>query len=216
MPRRIGNWCGHQSGDVSGPATRGKEAAPSAAGGAAVAYRVRLTAALRRPRRPLVLSMPRGQRGGRWVHLRAGAEGIHLGLAPTIIVGQVPKLYGVPGDEGDFFERLAGFLGDPGDCRSGCRRSTRSSRARPPGGGALLSGRQPEESAARRGRRGGDRGDRLVVRRPGERARWRSSSQAVVTRRTRRCCSFASLDGHLSRNPPMSDEFTRSRRSLPP
>jgi len=38
----------------------------------------------------------------------------------------------------------------------------------------------------------------------------------VVTRRARRCCSFAVVDGHLSRNPPIRDEYTRSGRSLPP
>ena len=43
-----------------------------------------------------------------------------------------------------------------------------------------------------------------------------SSSIAAVTRSARRCCSFAFVDGHRSPTPPVSDEFTRSGRSLPP
>jgi high affinity sulfate transporter 1 len=38
-------------------------------------------------------------------------KGFIIGLALTIIVGQLPKLFGVEGGEGNFFEKLAGFLG---------------------------------------------------------------------------------------------------------
>jgi sulfate permease, SulP family len=39
-------------------------------------------------------------------------KGFVIGLALTIIVGQLPKLFGVPKGEGDFFEQLWGFLGE--------------------------------------------------------------------------------------------------------
>jgi SulP family sulfate permease len=42
-------------------------------------------------------------------------KGFIVGLALTIIIGQVPKLFGVEGADGDFFEQLWGFLGDLGD-----------------------------------------------------------------------------------------------------
>ena len=41
-------------------------------------------------------------------------KGFIVGLALTIIVGQVPKLFGVEGGDGDFFEQLWDFLGDLG------------------------------------------------------------------------------------------------------
>jgi sulfate permease, SulP family len=42
-------------------------------------------------------------------------KGFIVGLALTIIVGQVPKLFGVEGGDGDFFEQLWDLLGDLGD-----------------------------------------------------------------------------------------------------
>lgn len=42
-------------------------------------------------------------------------KGFIIGLALTIIVGQLPKLFGVERSEGNFFEQLWGFLGDLGD-----------------------------------------------------------------------------------------------------
>jgi high affinity sulfate transporter 1 len=42
-------------------------------------------------------------------------KGFIVGLALTIIVGQVPKLLGVPKGEGDFFEQLWDLLGNLGD-----------------------------------------------------------------------------------------------------
>jgi SulP family sulfate permease len=42
-------------------------------------------------------------------------KGFIIGLALTIIAGQLPKLFGVEGAGGDFFEKLAGLLGDLGD-----------------------------------------------------------------------------------------------------
>ena len=42
-------------------------------------------------------------------------KGFIIGLALTIIIGQVPKLFGVEREEGDFFEQLWGFLGELGD-----------------------------------------------------------------------------------------------------
>ena len=41
-------------------------------------------------------------------------KGFIIGLALTIIVGQLPKLFGVEKVEGDFFEELVGFLGSLG------------------------------------------------------------------------------------------------------
>ena len=41
-------------------------------------------------------------------------KGFIIGLALTIIVGQLPKLFGVDKVEGDFFEELVGFLGSLG------------------------------------------------------------------------------------------------------
>ena len=42
-------------------------------------------------------------------------KGFIIGLALTIIIGQVPKLFGVEREEGNFFEQLWGFLGELGD-----------------------------------------------------------------------------------------------------
>lgn len=42
-------------------------------------------------------------------------KGFIIGLALTIIIGQVPKLLGVGKDDGDFFEKLVGLLGRLGD-----------------------------------------------------------------------------------------------------
>ena len=42
-------------------------------------------------------------------------KGFIIGLALTIIVGQVPKLFGVPKGEGDFFEQTWDFLRHLGD-----------------------------------------------------------------------------------------------------
>lgn len=42
-------------------------------------------------------------------------KGFIIGLALTIIIGQVPKLLGVGKDDGDFFEKLIGLLGRLGD-----------------------------------------------------------------------------------------------------
>ena len=39
-------------------------------------------------------------------------KGFIIGLALTIIVGQLPKLFGVPKGEGDFFEQLWHLLGE--------------------------------------------------------------------------------------------------------
>ena len=39
-------------------------------------------------------------------------KGFIIGLALTIIVGQLPKLFGIEKVEGDFFDELFGFLGD--------------------------------------------------------------------------------------------------------
>ena len=41
-------------------------------------------------------------------------KGFIVGLALTIIVRQLPKLFGIEGGEGDFFEKLWGFLSDLG------------------------------------------------------------------------------------------------------
>jgi sulfate permease, SulP family len=45
-------------------------------------------------------------------------KGFIIGLALTIIIGQVPKLFGVPKGEGDFFEQLWDFLGHIGDTQA--------------------------------------------------------------------------------------------------
>jgi MFS superfamily sulfate permease-like transporter len=42
-------------------------------------------------------------------------KGFIIGLALTIIIGQVPKLFGVPKGEGDFFRQLWDFLGNVSD-----------------------------------------------------------------------------------------------------
>ena len=42
-------------------------------------------------------------------------KGFIVGLALTIVVGQLPKLFGVEKSEGDFFEQLWGLLGSLGD-----------------------------------------------------------------------------------------------------
>src|SRR4051794_24495736 len=42
-------------------------------------------------------------------------EGFIVGLALTIMVGQLPKLFGVPKGEGDFFRQLASVIGHLGD-----------------------------------------------------------------------------------------------------
>ena len=73
-------------------------------------------------------------------------KGFIIGLALTIIAGQLPKLFGVEGAGGDFFEKLAGLLGDLGDTQGltlavglaslalvlGLRRLARSCPARSP------------------------------------------------------------------------------------
>ena len=41
-------------------------------------------------------------------------KGFIIGLALTIIAGQLPKLFGVEGTSGDFFEKIWGLLGDLG------------------------------------------------------------------------------------------------------
>lgn len=42
-------------------------------------------------------------------------KGFIIGIALTIIVGQLPKLFGVEGGEGDFFEKLWHLVADLGD-----------------------------------------------------------------------------------------------------
>jgi sulfate permease, SulP family len=42
-------------------------------------------------------------------------KGFIVGLALTIVIGQVPKLLGVEGADGDFFEQLWGLFGDLGE-----------------------------------------------------------------------------------------------------
>jgi MFS superfamily sulfate permease-like transporter len=42
-------------------------------------------------------------------------KGFIIGLALTIIVGQLPKLFGVEKEAGDFFDQLWGFLGELGN-----------------------------------------------------------------------------------------------------
>src|SRR5690606_8005918 len=42
-------------------------------------------------------------------------KGFIIGLALTILVGQLPKLFGVLKSEGDFFEQAAGLISDLGD-----------------------------------------------------------------------------------------------------
>src|SRR5690606_9295734 len=42
-------------------------------------------------------------------------KGFIVGLALTIIIGQVPKLFGVPKHEGNFFEQAWGVLSELGD-----------------------------------------------------------------------------------------------------
>lgn len=42
-------------------------------------------------------------------------KGFIIGLALTILVGQLPKLFGVPKTEGDFFEQTWGLVGELGD-----------------------------------------------------------------------------------------------------
>ncbi|GAB3304291.1 SulP family inorganic anion transporter [Geodermatophilus aquaeductus] len=42
-------------------------------------------------------------------------KGFIVGLALTIMVGQLPKLFGVPKGEGDFFRQLGSLVGDLGD-----------------------------------------------------------------------------------------------------
>ena len=55
-------------------------------------------------------------------------KGFIVGLALTIIVGQVPKLFGVDGGDGDFFQRLweIGNLGETERDHDPGRRSARS------------------------------------------------------------------------------------------
>ncbi len=93
----------------------------------------------RRPRSPTsrraARQLRRVHRGARDRHRRAGArspgllrlgflanfisepvlKGFIIGLALTIIIGQVPKLFGVDKGDGDFFEQLWDFLGNLGD-----------------------------------------------------------------------------------------------------
>ena len=42
-------------------------------------------------------------------------KGFIIGLALTIIIGQVPKLLGIEKEEGDFFEQLWGVITNLGD-----------------------------------------------------------------------------------------------------
>ena len=42
-------------------------------------------------------------------------KGFIIGLALTIIIGQVPKLFGIPGGEGNFFEKAWDVIADLGD-----------------------------------------------------------------------------------------------------
>jgi SulP family sulfate permease len=42
-------------------------------------------------------------------------KGFIIGLALTIVAGQLPKLFGVEGGGGDFFERLWDLVSNPGD-----------------------------------------------------------------------------------------------------
>lgn len=42
-------------------------------------------------------------------------KGFIIGLALTIIIGQVPKLFGVPGGDGDFFEKTWDLIANVGD-----------------------------------------------------------------------------------------------------
>ena len=42
-------------------------------------------------------------------------KGFIIGLALTIIIGQVPKLFGIEKSEGDFFEQAAGVIRHLGD-----------------------------------------------------------------------------------------------------
>jgi sulfate permease, SulP family len=42
-------------------------------------------------------------------------KGFIIGLALTIIAGQLPKLFGVEGGEGDFFEKIGALIGNLGD-----------------------------------------------------------------------------------------------------
>jgi SulP family sulfate permease len=42
-------------------------------------------------------------------------KGFIVGLALTIIVGQLPRLFGVEGTDGNFFQKLWGFLGELGE-----------------------------------------------------------------------------------------------------
>ena len=58
-------------------------------------------------------------------------KGFIIGLALTIMIGQVPKLLGVEKDEGNFFEQLWDVIGDLGDTHGPhagrrCRRRSRS------------------------------------------------------------------------------------------
>ena len=46
-------------------------------------------------------------------------KGFIVGLALTIIAGQLPKLFGVEGADGNFFEELWGLLGDARAPRTG-------------------------------------------------------------------------------------------------
>ena len=45
-------------------------------------------------------------------------KGFIIGLALTIIIGQVPKLFGIEKAEGDFFEQLWGVLTHLGDTQA--------------------------------------------------------------------------------------------------
>jgi SulP family sulfate permease len=44
-------------------------------------------------------------------------KGFIIGLALTIVAGQLAKLFGVEGSSGDFFEKLWGLVGDLGDTK---------------------------------------------------------------------------------------------------
>jgi SulP family sulfate permease len=51
----------------------------------------------------------------RWLISAPVLKGFIVGLALTIMAGQLPKLFGVPKGSGDFIEQLAFVLGHVGD-----------------------------------------------------------------------------------------------------
>ena len=95
-------------------------------------------------------------------------KGFIIGLALTIMIGQVPKLLGVEKGEGDFFEQLWDFLGNLGDTQGRTLAVGLASLAtgpRPPpvrAGGAGVAGRsalrhRPRDAVRPRRPRRGDR-----------------------------------------------------------